>query len=68
MAHNPPYHAEQPGEYAVATSLWTRRRLPDPVGKAGPGVDGSRVLGAQDPLLDGQQRGELVAEGRLSGG
>ena len=35
--------------------------LPGPVGKAGAGGEGVRVLGAEDPLHDGQQRGVLVA-------
>ena len=35
--------------------------LPGPVGEAAPGGQGVRVLGAQHPLTDGQQRGELVA-------
>jgi hypothetical protein len=34
-----------------------------PVGEVAPGGQGFRVLGAEDPLLDGQQRGELVAGG-----
>ena len=36
-------------------------RLPGPVGEVGAGGQGVRVLGAQDPLADGQQRGVLVA-------
>ena len=37
--------------------------LPGPVGEVGTGGQGVRVLGAQDPLADGQQRGVLVAGG-----
>ena len=36
-------------------------RLPGPAGKVVAGGQGVRVLGAQDPLADGQRRGELVA-------
>jgi hypothetical protein len=38
-----------------------RRRLARPVGEAGAGGQGLRVLGAEDALADGQQVGVLVA-------
>src|SRR6516162_8955697 len=50
-------------EYAGATSRPTcsALRLIGPAGEAGAGGQGVGVLGAQDPLADRQQGGELVA-------
>jgi hypothetical protein len=36
-------------------------RLPSPVDEAGVGSPGARIAGAGHPLVDAEQRGELVA-------
>ena len=42
--------------------------LPGPVGVVAAGVQGLRVLGAEDPLVHGQQRGAEVARAALAAG
>ena len=48
---------------AIPAGCWIKPLpcLPGPVGEFVAGSQGARVLGALDPLADGQQRGELVA-------
>ena len=45
----------------IHSEMGTASCPPSPAGQVVPGGQGLRVLGAQDPLIDGQQRGELVA-------
>jgi hypothetical protein len=50
-----------PAQVNMRESIPAVVRPPGPVGEVGAGVQGGRVLGAEHPLEEGHQRGELVA-------